>query len=732
VTNSSHSTPSVAPISLPRWVHSIRVKLLLVLVALLAIPWSGYRYVQEIEGLLRDAQELSLLGSARALGARLEEHSDLLRVNALELDPNLLDSVLYAPLVERPLQLDGYDEDWPVSVPALQPRSPDQPTSVRYRLAVRDRHLFVHARIIDDHTVYDVHEPRRDARGDRLVAEIQDTGGELHRYVVSTAAPGKFQVLAQESDRATASDAVWQDMPDGYAIELRMPLPPRGAAVSVHWVDVDTALSASASPERFPRTLSTPGILGNLLYPVPKIQAIVNERGRIRGRLWVVDRQGWVLAAGDLPTQDTDSAAPARHEMLPGLMRLLYRLVLPRPAAVHQQVVGAQLRPAQEQSRAALFGREALSWHATEHSQTDILNIAVPVLGPTDVLGAVIVQQSNEATLLATNEAVARLIDSTLLTMLLSASVVLVFGSILVRRIRRLRWNVYASIGEDGRYRRELPVGTERDELGELAGSVSRAISRLGAYNKYLERFSGRLAHELQTPVAVIRSSLENLAGTDDAHTAQVCTKRAMEGVRRLDATLAAMREATRLEQLVQRPERQCYDLAHVARSAVDGYRDIYCGQCFQQQIPDQSVTVEGDPDLLIQALDKLISNAVDFSTGRAPIVLALRSFDGQATLTVENEGPPLRTEIADTLFDPMVSVRGTNDGKAHLGMGLYIVRLVAEFHGGSVSATNSAARNGARLSLNLPVASDQPETEKPRAESVKNDHSRGSTHFQV
>jgi signal transduction histidine kinase len=73
------------------------------------------------------------------------------------------------------------------------------------------------------------------------------------------------------------------------------------------------------------------------------------------------------------------------------------------------------------------------------------------------------------------------------------------------------------------------------------------------------------------------------------------------------------------------------------------------------------------------------------------------------ARLRVENQGPPLPDAIRDSLFDSMVSLRSERSGGApHLGLGLYIARLIAEFHGGALRAENLPGGNGVAFEAGL------------------------------
>ena len=110
------------------------------------------------------------------------------------------------------------------------------------------------------------------------------------------------------------------------------------------------------------------------------------------------------------------------------------------------------------------------------------------------------------------------------------------------------------------------------------------------------------------------------------------------------------------------------------------------------------------DTDLAAQLLDKLVANAVDFSSPGQAVRISLSVENGVAELGVENQGPPLPEEMRGKLFESMVSVRGERaregqSGEPHLGLGLYVARLIAEFHGGTIAARNLASGGGVAVS---------------------------------
>ena len=291
----------------------------------------------------------------------------------------------------------------------------------------------------------------------------------------------------------------------------------------------------------------------------------------------------------------------------------------------------------------------------------------------------------------------------TLVVFALVAALLLWFATRISNRIRRLSDEAETAIDARGRVTRLTTASDAADEIGDLSRSFTTVLGRLARYNAYLEALAGRLSHELRTPVAVVRSSLENLHAARSPEETRTYVTRAEEGLARLSTILSRMTEASRLEQSLSAAGRERFDAAAVVRGCSEGYRLAYAPGAFEVTVPAEPVLAQGAPDLLAQMLDKLVENAVDFAAAGAAIRIALDSGEGGVLLRVENEGPPLPDAIRDSLFDSMVSLRSErSDGVPHLGLGLYIARLIAEFHGGTLGAENLPGGRGVAFEATL------------------------------
>jgi signal transduction histidine kinase len=224
-------------------------------------------------------------------------------------------------------------------------------------------------------------------------------------------------------------------------------------------------------------------------------------------------------------------------------------------------------------------------------------------------------------------------------------------------------------------------------------------------YTDYLKSLNSKLSHELRTPLAIVSTSVDNLEHETYSGPGKEYLARLRHGAERLESILQAMTAATRVEQAIRQAEIERFDVAEVVASCVSGFGDIYPEHAFESNLPHEPVYIDGSAELIEQMLDKLIDNAAGFAADGTRIEVALEPGSDDVRLSIANQGPLLPETMRHQLFDSLVSVRKTGGDKPHLGLGLYIVTLVAEFHSGTAEAENLEDGSGVRMSVVLPRA---------------------------
>jgi len=517
----------------------------------------------------------------------------------------------------------------------------------------------------------------------------------------------RFLRDAQEKTLAGTAQAVATALHDRPRL-FDAPATPRESLAVERSLDATVPAPAVASPA--PRDGASDGGGGG----PAEIAQIVQGLSRTTARIFVIDRELNVLArAGSLKRPSLPDEQAAESQIARGWQWLeretlhpLYALVLKQPREdFGEEQAGRVALPAREVD-GALSGILTVDRRPTPDGRAVVVSAAHPIWVGDQVKGAVIVEETTNAVLAERNRAFERLFSIVLAALLIGSLALTLYASRLSARIRRLRDEAEAAIDAHGRVRGVLEGSNAGDEIGDLSRSFSSVLSRLAQYASYREHMASRLSHELRTPIAVVRSSLDNLKLSPLPDEARVYMERAQQGLNRLTHILTRMTEATRLEQSVGEDERERFDLARVVAGCVDGYRVAYPQHNLRLELPSGEVMFNGAPELIAQMLDKLAANAVEFSVEGTPIVVRLERDDTGLRLSVENEGPPLPDAMSGRLFDSMVSVRGDQRSDApHLGLGLYIVRLIAEAHRGHAVAQNRDDGRGVVVSVTLPYA---------------------------
>lgn len=645
----------------------------------------------------------------------------------------------YAEHSRFPLFLDGYDDDWTtLSSEWRVYSSPDN--AVAFRLATFGQRLHWFIKISDDEVIF--HRiPEMDpfagenelpdrfeqlVNGDSVDIVVETASGVSTHALFRAMAPGPVAaVTGSDTPESPAGRQIplwqgyWTRTLEGYQLEVSMPLPANGSAMGISVSDVDDAeeersrWTGSTAPEDMRHQVFNRQIdnQARLFYSSDKLASRLESwtSDGVRARLFNSD--GWVVAdVNKLYTSTRTDLDEQKASSLDGLLdALLFRIFsfmvaddLPLLPERQKTPVAQQLEPARRQEVA---DKQSFTSRYVTVENDRVLGTLTPV-GQSPQHAFLLLEANEEHTSAYTGSQLARLFSLLLLVSLLAGCALLVFAMVLSSRIRRLSRQAQQAVSMDGRVS-GLTGSDARDEIGDLSRNLSGLLSRSAQYNQYLEALSSRLSHELKTPLSVVRTSLENLDSHILDEQSQTLIERAQGGADQLGRIIKALVDSTRLEQSVQSAVAQRINLAHWLQASASLYEQIYPEIRFVIDTAEhENIHVNASAELLQQALDKLVDNAVSFSTERR-VALALSITAEQsrefAQLSVFNRGPAIDEQQSRQLFEPLVSQRDeSTQEQLHLGIGLYMVRLIAEGSGGKVFARNRS--DWVEFGLCLPV----------------------------
>lgn len=684
---------------------SLRRQLLIVSLLLLSLPWAGCQFVREMEGALRHGQEQSLQATAQAIAAVLNDKPKLLypSVDRMSDAPDARPSV-YANRQQTPVIVDGYADGWEDLTPyKLVSADNSRPLAISYRAMTRGDRLYLLLQIEDSSVIY--HNPgvSPEPNGDRLILRTWEKN-RRQDYVIASAAPGQVRAryASTITSRASANriQGQWQDSVSGYTLELEMPLAATGGRLGFYVIN-----SNEASDRNF-QTLGNITPLETapppwLIYTPESLAATIAPFAKKGRQLEVIDRNKWRVASNEnVPVTALDSTPEEKKTFW--LVRALYRSILSseslglRPiAAVSGKVTGQEIDD-------ALAGYTANQRYRNQNNTSGtILTATSPIFNSGETIGAVLLRQSSEEYLSLTDQAFSRLLGYGMVAIGIGISGLLGFATILSWRIRKLSHAASAATQGDKLALEGFPRSQAPDEIGELSRNYADLLEKIRQYNDYLRTLSRKLSHELRTPIAVIQTSLENLEQHQEKNAeSDIYLNRARGGLSRLSGILSAMAEASGLEESIRGNSKDSVDLVPLFREVFGAYKSLYSEHTLIFYCEVDSAMTIASPELLVQSLDKLMDNAASFSPPGGTIKLRLAAIEDHWKTSVENTGPLLSESMQGRLFSSMVSVREKSNDDVHLGMGLHIVQLIADFHEGRVEIMNLEDGTGVSCSL--------------------------------
>ncbi|GLS28020.1 histidine kinase dimerization/phospho-acceptor domain-containing protein [Marinibactrum halimedae] len=741
----------------------LRQQLILVSLLTLSLPWAGAQYVKEMEAALRYGQTMAITASAQAVADRISA-SEILNSAIQSSHPeNVIKQrdhnqnnksrhiALYAHPLPRPLSIDGYRDDWRAFSFSPQRFTPphsaknngfkdDTKLIMDVTAGVSERDLYLFVEVKDEHLHY--HHPGFDeiASGDHLLMRL-GKAEHWRNYIIRTSAPGSANVMYKAGSRIVTEHRIkahWQESEQGYQVEIKIPQ---------HLAAGHLAISAyDSSNAQYVGNINSGSQAKPLPYVSiePSLQQTADTFTHEGTRLRIISDQQWILADSGSVDNLTSSNTPKNM-----WTTWIYQLALGRQPFPEFDTQSDSGKLHSKAILSALNGKTSNQWY--RHGIKNAVQVAVPIFNNLpdsnitnynnnntdnkidtninnnthnvseeivgEVVGVVIAEQTSQEFLALTNSAFTRLFQYSLMALGICGIGLISYASWLSFRIRKLSQAAQSAVNGDGTINNTFSASAHQDEVGDLSRSYGVLLARLKEYTDYLRTLSSKLSHELRTPLAIVKTSLDNLQYESDPELQKKYVSRAQSGADRLSAILTAMSSANRLEETLKYTESELINLSQMLTDLSQAYASLYEAK---QIIVTTDITLShpdfhGAADLIVQALDKLVENAADFCPQQGKIILGVRKNKSFTIISVSNNGPLLPSNVNTQIFDSLVSLRNTESANSnshtlseseghqtHLGLGLYIVRLIAEFHHGFAKAYNKSDESGVIFELHL------------------------------
>lgn len=255
-----------------------------------------------------------------------------------------------------------------------------------------------------------------------------------------------------------------------------------------------------------------------------------------------------------------------------------------------------------------------------------------------------------------------------------------------------------------GNFGNRIPTRGTRDELDRLAGAINEMLDRIADLMENLRQVSNDIAHDLRTPLTLLRHRLEQArvsAKTPEEYSQAVDDAIAVSD--RLLAIFSALLRIAQIESGARRSAFETIDLCALLRELAEIYRPVSedSGHPFDAEL-DASVRIAGDRDLLLQLFANLVENAINHTPAGTRIALALTDTTSGAVVTVADNGPGVPAERVPDLFKRFFRLEESRSTPGH-GLGLALVAAIAELHGAKIAVGDN--RPGLRVEVAFPAA---------------------------
>lgn len=252
-----------------------------------------------------------------------------------------------------------------------------------------------------------------------------------------------------------------------------------------------------------------------------------------------------------------------------------------------------------------------------------------------------------------------------------------------------------------------LPEPPHRDELGQLARTFNQLLDRLQAAFQRERRFTADVAHDLRTPLALMKSSIG--VALNRPRSAEELRATLLEADGQIDRLAGLLDAALMLARVDSGQLQESFAPLNLSELLTDlaestgAYAEEERHLSFSSMIA-ADLWVRGDRDHLTRLFLNLLENAIQYTPAGGAIRLTAAAEGEQVVVAVEDTGIGIAAEDLPHVFDRFYradQARSTGDGQ-HAGLGLSIAQVIARAHGGEITAQSTVGQ-GSRFTVRLP-----------------------------
>ena len=238
------------------------------------------------------------------------------------------------------------------------------------------------------------------------------------------------------------------------------------------------------------------------------------------------------------------------------------------------------------------------------------------------------------------------------------------------------------------------------DELRQIAAAMSEADRRKN-------EFLALLAHELRNPLAPIRSAVQLMQLTNDPEANKTATGIVERQVDQMVRLVDDLLDVSRISRGKIELRKQRIDLTSVVKQAIEDTRPLVksMGHELTVTLPPEPVYLNADRTRLVQVLGNLLNNACKFTDMGGRISLTVEVVDGEAVITIRDNGIGIAAEQLPSIFEMFVQADTSMERSVSgLGIGLALVKNMLEKHGGTVGVQSHGLGRGSTFVVRMAI----------------------------